>query len=251
MEGTVFRVLQVLIALSGAYLAALWVVLVVWTYRDIESRSRSVVTQALSTMLSVFFFVPGTLLYMVLRPKETLDATFSRSLEEEYLLQDLEANTSCPHCNRAVEDDWIVCPHCHSKLQEPCVNCNRSFNVAWSVCPYCAHEKGQPVSTIRPLLQPIDRFVAAGNRAAISELPGSSNAIEQMESQAFYRLDTVPQPAQIPATSGRAFDRRKTREMHRARQMNGRMHEEFGTNGHGDGTGVTATDVQERDDDSA
>ncbi|HQY31688.1 MAG TPA: hypothetical protein PK691_10385, partial [Thermomicrobiales bacterium] len=102
MEGTVFRVLQVLIALSGAYLAALWVVLIVWTYRDIESRSRSVVTQALSTMLSVFFFVPGTLLYMVLRPKETLDATFSRSLEEEYLLQDLEANTSCPHCNRAV-----------------------------------------------------------------------------------------------------------------------------------------------------
>ena len=52
MEATIARTLQVLIALSGAYLAALWVVLIVWTYRDAESRSRNVVTQVFSTMLA-------------------------------------------------------------------------------------------------------------------------------------------------------------------------------------------------------
>ena len=71
MEATIARTLQVLIALSGAYLAALWVVLIVWTYRDAESRSRNVVTQVFSTMLAALFFVPGVLLYMMLRPKET------------------------------------------------------------------------------------------------------------------------------------------------------------------------------------
>jgi len=73
MEATIARTLQVLIALSGAYLAALWVVLIVWTYRDAESRSRNVVTQVFSTMLAALFFVPGVLLYMMLRPKDTLD----------------------------------------------------------------------------------------------------------------------------------------------------------------------------------
>src|SRR4051794_38421826 len=125
MEATVARTLQVLIALCGAYLAALWIVLVVWTYRDSESRSRSVVTQAFSTMLSAFFFIPGVLLYLMLRPKETLDATFSRSLEEEYLLQDIESAKTCSKCSRAVEEDWVICPHCLNQLQQPCANCGR------------------------------------------------------------------------------------------------------------------------------
>jgi RNA polymerase subunit RPABC4/transcription elongation factor Spt4 len=230
MEGTVARTLQVLIALSGAYLAALWVVLIVWTYRDIESRSRSVVTQAFSTMLSAFFFVPGVLLYMVLRPKETLDATFARSLEEEYLLQDMETKLACPNCHRSISEDYVVCPHCHTALQQPCVNCGRTFDVSWSVCPYCAHDKAAPAPSIRPVIQPLDRYVRSGRLSTIEELP-ASRMIEELESHAFYRLDTIPQPTAIPANTGRPFDRRKTREMHRARKMNDRVAERVTSNG--------------------
>jgi RNA polymerase subunit RPABC4/transcription elongation factor Spt4 len=232
MEATIARTLQVLIALSGAYLAALWVVLAVWTYRDIESRSRSVVTQVFSTMLSALFFVPGVLLYMMLRPKETLDLTFQRSLEEEYLLQDLEANVSCPSCNRAISEEFVVCPHCHTRLQEACVNCGREFDVRWSLCPYCGHEKGAAIAQIRPVIQPIERFVQGGSEAPVRELP-TARAIEELEAQAFYRLETVEQPAAIASTSGRAFDRRKTREMHRARGLNGRKDVAPGPNGNG------------------
>src|ERR671915_917242 len=98
---------QLLLALAGAYVVALWFVLAVWTFRDIESRSRSVVTQVFSTLLVVLFFVPGVLLYLILRPKETLDEAFQRSLEEEYLLQDLEELPLCPGCARYVEDDFV------------------------------------------------------------------------------------------------------------------------------------------------
>jgi RNA polymerase subunit RPABC4/transcription elongation factor Spt4 len=232
MEATIARTLQVLIALSGAYLAALWVVLAVWTYRDIEARSRSVVTQVFSTMLAALFFVPGVLLYMMLRPKETLDLTFQRSLEEEYLLQDLEANVACPHCNRAISEEFIVCPHCHSRLQEGCVNCGREFDVRWSLCPYCGHEKGAALTEIRPVVQPIERFVQSGPEPTVRELP-TARAIEELEAQAFYRLETPEQPAAIASTSGRAFDRRKTREMHRAKSMNGRTDAVSTPNGNG------------------
>ncbi len=234
MEATIARTLQVLIALSGAYLAALWVVLIVWTYRDAESRSRNVVTQVFSTMLAALFFVPGVLLYMMLRPKDTLDSTFQRSLEEEYLLQDLEANVACPNCNRAVSEEYVVCPHCHTKLKEACASCGRDFDVRWSLCPYCGHEKGAPLAVIRPVIQPIERFVQSTPEPVVRELP-AARAIEELEAQAFYRLEGPPAPAAITATSGRAFDRRKTREMHRARNLNGRTEPVHSPNGNGHG----------------
>jgi RNA polymerase subunit RPABC4/transcription elongation factor Spt4 len=239
MEGTVARTLQVLIALCGAYTAALWVVLIVWTYRDSESRSRSVVTQTFSTMLAALFFIPGVLLYLMLRPKETLDATFARSLEEEYLLQDIEEHAECPTCHKAIESDWVLCPHCHTALQQPCVNCGRAFDVSWSICPYCAHQKSATAPTIRPVIQPLERYVQ-GSRPALNGDVSTAALIEQLESQAFYRLETAPQPVAIAANATRPFDRRKTREMHRARQLNERMtatasgaNGHFGTNGNG------------------
>ncbi|HEV2128289.1 MAG TPA: zinc ribbon domain-containing protein [Thermomicrobiales bacterium] len=138
LEAIIARALQILLALGGAYLIALWFVLVVWTFRDIESRSRNVLTQIASTLLVVFFYVPGFLLYWLLRPKETLDEAYQRSLEEEYLLQDLQELPLCPTCHHYVEDDYQICPHCNSQLKEACHSCGRLVDLQWSVCPYCA-----------------------------------------------------------------------------------------------------------------
>lgn len=132
------RGLQVLLALGGAYLLATWFVLAIWTFRDIESRSRSVVTQVFSTLLVVLFWIPGWLLYRLLRPKETLDEAYQRSLEEEYLLQDLQELPLCRSCNHYVEDDWRLCPHCNTQLREDCDSCGRLIDLRWDICPYCA-----------------------------------------------------------------------------------------------------------------
>jgi len=135
---TAARGAQFLLAIGIAYLIALWFAVVAWTFRDIEARSRSVFTQVFSTLLVVLFFVPGLLLYLILRPKETLDQAFQRALEEEYLLQDLDDAPVCIGCQRAVDPDFVLCPHCHTRLREPCPSCERLVDVRWSLCPYCA-----------------------------------------------------------------------------------------------------------------
>lgn len=140
IEALIARGLQILLALGGAYLIATWFVLAIWTFRDIESRSKSVVTQVFSTLLVVLFWVPGLLLYWLLRPKQTLDEAYQRSLEEEYLLQDLEEMPLCPTCNHLVQDDWQICPHCATQLREPCSNCGQLIDLKWDVCPYCGTE---------------------------------------------------------------------------------------------------------------
>jgi RNA polymerase subunit RPABC4/transcription elongation factor Spt4 len=185
LEAIIARGLQILLALGGAYLVALWFVLVVWTFRDIESRSRNVVTQIASTMLVVFFYVPGFLLYWLLRPKETLDEAYQRSLEEEYLLQDLQELPLCPSCHHYVEDDYQLCPHCNTQLKEACHSCGRLVDLQWSVCPYCAapqhrHDHGtdeveQRVEPSEAWIDP-DEIIARLRSGQTRELPAATAA---------------------------------------------------------------------------
>lgn len=140
------RALQTIIFFFGAYLAALWLGVVVWTFRDIRSRSRDIVVQALSTLLVLIFNLPGLLLYFVLRPQETLAEQYERSLEEEALLQDIEDRETnyCPNCKHPIEADFVLCPSCRTRLREPCTNCGRLLHPHWDVCPYCAEEVRRP-----------------------------------------------------------------------------------------------------------
>ncbi len=140
IESFVARALQILLALGGAYLIATWFVLAIWTFRDIESRSRSVVTQVFSTLVVVLFWIPGWILYRILRPSETLDQAYQRSLEEEYLLNDLQELPLCPTCHHFVEDEWRICPHCNTQLREDCDNCGRLIDLNWDLCPYCGEQ---------------------------------------------------------------------------------------------------------------
>ena len=143
VEEIIARAFQVLLALTGAYTVALWFALIVWTFRDIESRSRSVIAQIFSTLVVVLFFLPGVLIYLILRPKETLDDAFGRSLEEEYLLQDLEDLNLCATCRRPVREDFVVCPHCYTELRRDCPVCAQLVDLEWALCPYCTADLTQ------------------------------------------------------------------------------------------------------------
>lgn len=121
----------------GAYLFAVYVGLIVWTFRDIRSRSRDVLAAILAVLLVAVFNIFGLLVYTLLRPRTPLAEEYERSLAEEALLQDLEERRLCPSCQRRVAADYVVCPACHHQLRLRCVGCGRLLNPGWDVCPYC------------------------------------------------------------------------------------------------------------------
>ena len=127
----------VLTAFGGAFLAALWISLVVWTYRDIRSRARDPLVQSLAALLVAVLNLPGVLVYLILRPPRTLEEEYQRTLEEEALLQALEDLPLCPGCERRVKDAWQICPNCHTKLKKSCHNCSKLMELSWNLCPYC------------------------------------------------------------------------------------------------------------------
>lgn len=133
-------ILNLIGVVGGAYLILLWAASVLWAYRDIRLRSDDVSVQVLAVGLVLLLPFAGIPLHLILRPHQTLAEKYERSLEEEYLRRDIEEKYVCPECQRPIEPDFIVCPHCHTNLRRRCQSCDRVVDLTWSICPYCGDD---------------------------------------------------------------------------------------------------------------
>lgn len=135
--GILSNFVLILTGFVAAFVAALWLSLIFWTYRDIRQRTRDPLVHILATLVAAVLFLPGVLIYLILRPTRTLEEEYQRSLEEEALLQTIEETPQCPGCGRKVAQDWLVCPSCYTRLRKRCHQCGRLMELAWNICPYC------------------------------------------------------------------------------------------------------------------
>lgn len=125
------------VSVLGAFTAALWLALIIWTFRDMRLRSRDIFAQLLAALVVAILNIPGFIIYLILRPPETLSQAYARSLEEEALLQEIEERSTCPGCNRATHAEWRVCPYCQTKLKKTCTRCGAQIELNWNVCAMC------------------------------------------------------------------------------------------------------------------
>ena len=128
---------------------ALWIGMVIWAYRDMRSRSRDALLQIFVAVVVALLNLAGLIVYILMRPRETLSEAYERSLEEEALLQEIEEKPTCPGCIQRVREDWQVCAHCHTRLKKPCVHCNHLLELAWKICPYCATDQNTVTAPMR------------------------------------------------------------------------------------------------------
>ena len=130
---------------GGLWAFLLWLSIIVWVYRDIRDRSRDLALQVLAVFLALMFFpgfnIPGLVLYLMLRPQETLEEAYARSLEEEALIREIGDEGVCPSCRRFVERGWRVCPFCQTQLKDVCGDCSQLLSFNWIACPYCGRQR--------------------------------------------------------------------------------------------------------------
>ena len=70
----------ILTAWAAAFLAALWLSLVFWTYRDIKARARDPLSRILAVLVVAVLFLPGIIIYLILRPAHTLEDEYQHSI---------------------------------------------------------------------------------------------------------------------------------------------------------------------------
>ncbi len=140
MEETFARVLQFTLAGLAAFGVALWFAMAVWTYRDIERRSANVVVQVLATLVVVLGFLPGITIYLLLRPRETVEQRYQREIEDSYLAQEIGSIAVCQNCAHPIKDEFMFCPDCGNSLRRTCGSCGRLVDADWKICAFCGHD---------------------------------------------------------------------------------------------------------------
>lgn len=141
---TILSYLVVVVAVLAALLVALWLSLVIWAYRDMRSRSRDPFAYLLAALVVAALPFVGIIIYLILRPPQTLAAAYQQMLEEEALLQEIENRPSCPGCSRTVDNKWILCAYCHTRLKKACPDCNSLMETHWTLCPFCGNQHVDP-----------------------------------------------------------------------------------------------------------
>ena len=135
--------------MAGAYLVALWFGVVIWTARDIRARSQDFLAVFFALSLVIVLNFAGLILYFILRPRDTLNEKYERSLEEEALLREAGNQLACPKCQRPIEPGFVICPHCRTQLKQSCPSCRHPLPLSWGLCPYCGAEVPQPIPSPR------------------------------------------------------------------------------------------------------
>jgi RNA polymerase subunit RPABC4/transcription elongation factor Spt4 len=121
-------------------LLVLWILVLIWVYRDAERRGMSGILWLLLVLIGN---VIGLLIYAIVRSERPV------KLEVGGGGAGLGATSGkCPGCGNAVAADHAFCPYCGKKLvQAPsCPACGKPVEGSWKVCPVCGTglDPGQP-----------------------------------------------------------------------------------------------------------
>jgi hypothetical protein len=147
--------LELIVAGVSALTVAFWIALVVWVLRDIRLRTRDFFAWILAALLALVLGPIGVILYLFLRPKETLAEVYDRQLEEEALLRDISLRRACPGCQTVTEPDWLICPHCRTELRRLCPSCGKPLDLNWVICPYCCAAPQRGAVQAQPAALPV------------------------------------------------------------------------------------------------
>jgi double zinc ribbon protein len=129
--------ITVIALLAVGYVIAVWVGMTLWTWRDVSRRTADQTTRFTSVGLVALFSLPGWLVYLLMRPQETLEEQTIDHLQQALLSRELASGATCTRCRRRVSDDFLVCPYCREALRVPCRSCERPIALSWEACAYC------------------------------------------------------------------------------------------------------------------
>jgi hypothetical protein len=137
-------IVQFGLRMIGVYLVILWLATAYWAFRDMQQRSDNAILPYLAAagiiLFTPVFFILAVWVYKIVRPHEKIGEVWERNLAEEALLAEVEAIHHCPTCERRIDDEWIICPTCRTRLNRVCPNCSRLVGLDWSLCAWCGKD---------------------------------------------------------------------------------------------------------------
>ena len=179
-------VVQLGLRAIAIYLIILWIATAYWAFRDIQQRSDNAILPYLVAsgiiLFTPLFFVFAVWVYKIVRPHEKIGEVWERNLAEEALLAEVEAILHCPTCERRVNEEWIICPSCRTRLNRVCPNCSRLVGLDWSLCAWCGKDFERREVAAAATIEPLPAGMEVTGRIAAPGAGGAQAAVRSARS---------------------------------------------------------------------
>jgi RNA polymerase subunit RPABC4/transcription elongation factor Spt4 len=199
-------VVQLALQAAFVYLVILWLASAYWAFRDMQQRSDNVLLPYLAAagiiLFTPIFFIFAVWVYKIIRPHDKIGEVYERNLAEEALLNEVESIHHCPGCEHRIDDEWIICPFCRTRLNRVCPNCSRLVGMDWSLCAWCGKDFARrqvPAAAVEAL--PGTRE-ATGRITSQAHIPAGGSGAAATSNPSVVRPSVMPTSGTLPASGG-------------------------------------------------
>jgi len=168
-----------LIIVSAILMTVFWVLVVGWVWNDILERTGNRYLRLLSAFLVIVFGPAGLAIYLLVRPRDTIEEIYWEDLEKRYLIYETSELRDCPKCGYQLNPGFINCPRCGHSVKERCSQCAVYIEKEWGFCPYCGLKKEIVTEqTYEP--SPTEMLVVSAEDASESALKEATSGVGQI-----------------------------------------------------------------------
>lgn len=124
-------------------LVVFWLVVLYWVWLDSGDRTSNKTVRYLYVLLVASLNVIGWIIYLMIRPSQTIEEIYWADLERRYLKFETAELGDCPRCGTQLYPGYTYCPNCKYKLKRKCSKCEVFVDKKNKYCPYCGEEMGK------------------------------------------------------------------------------------------------------------
>lgn len=114
------------VPMMSILLLVIWVMVIVWVYRDAERKGMNGFLWALLVLIGNLI---GLIIYLIIRTDSRQQPSRSGDPGEDMI--------ECPGCHQGVQKEFAFCPNCGEMLKPQCPKCHSDIQKEWKICPHC------------------------------------------------------------------------------------------------------------------
>lgn len=114
-----------------------WIIVLDWVWLDAGERTSNKTARIIYLLLVVFFNVFGWIMYLILRPSQTIEQIYWADLERRYLKYETSELDDCTKCGTQLYPGYTYCPECGLEIKVKCKSCDVYIEKNCEYCPYC------------------------------------------------------------------------------------------------------------------
>lgn len=117
-----------------------WLVIVGWVWIDSSERTSRKGLRVAYLLLAIILNIPGLIIYLIIRPGETIEEIYWADLERRYLKFETSELGDCPKCGHQLYPGYVFCTNCGFELKKRCPKCNILINKDHKFCEFCGEQ---------------------------------------------------------------------------------------------------------------